>query len=53
MYNGEKVAALNLPAWIGLSDDNYVWLSGSHGGKEAEEAVDRAHQWRLHSLQSQ
>ena len=29
IYHGEKIAQLNLPAWIGLSDDSFVWLSSS------------------------
>ena len=29
VYHGEQIAKLNLPAWIGLSDDNsYIWSQG-------------------------
>ncbi|QDZ21252.1 amino-acid acetyltransferase [Chloropicon primus] len=31
VYHGEQVAALNLPAWIGLSDDKYSWIPGTAG----------------------
>ena len=29
VYHGEQIAKLNLPAWIGLSDDSsYIWSQG-------------------------
>merc|ERR1711884_443894 len=41
VYHGKEIANLNLPTWIGLSDDNlsYVATTASHNNDEELDAL--------------
>ena len=58
--HGKEKSCFFQSGFLHLLDQGHIdgrWLWGRGGpwteAEEAEEAVDRAHHWRLHSLQSQ